>query len=90
MPVLAAYLLHWGVWAVEAEAEQVVMSVLTKALNWFGDHSLANFARIEEATWSARYLAEEALTFGLVPIVLGLLLGWWVLRRNRKASQSAI
>jgi uncharacterized membrane protein YqjE len=85
-PIIAAYLLHWGVWSLVAEAEQVVMSLLTRIFNFLADMSRA--AHIEIATWSPRLIAADATTYGLLPIVLGLLVGFWILQRKRKSVQT--
>jgi len=67
--------------------EQIVLSVLTKVLNWFAD--LANFQRIEEASWSARWLAMQ-VGDSIIPILAGSLLGWWVLRSKNKSMPATI
>jgi hypothetical protein len=81
-PVLAVYLLHWGIWWLVLEADQIVMSGLTKSFNWAADFTAA--AHIEVATWSASLLATEAGSEALLPIVLGLLIGWVVLNRRKR------
>jgi len=86
-PIVAAYLLHWGLWWLVQLTEQIVLSILTKVLNWFAD--LANFQRIEEASWPARWLAMQ-LGDSIIPILAGLLLGWWVLRSKNKSMPAAI
>ena len=85
-PILAAYLLHWGVLALLFIAEDVVMAALTKTVNWVASSMFASFWSIEEETLSVRLLPAP-LADGIPPLVLGLLIGWWVLRRRRKTQQ---
>jgi len=87
-PVLAAWLIFIGLWMILDEAEQVVLSLLTKTLNWMGDHIITSSPRIEEASVSARYLLLW-IAEALVPIIFGLLVGWWILRMRRKTPAPA-
>lgn len=82
VPAIAAYLLHWGAWTLVFEMEQIIQSELTKIITWMGDHSPVGFPRVEGVSWSARLVATEAASEGLLPIALGLLIGWWVLSRS--------
>ena len=88
-PVIAAYLLNLGVWSLVLQAEQVVLSEITKFLTWAADHSPAGFPRVEGTTWSARMMALQMIFYGLLPIALGLLLGWWVLNKKRRRQLPA-
>ena len=88
-PAIAAYLLHWGLWSLVMEAEQVILSALTRTLNWVADHFLGGFPRVETAFWSARLLVVEVCTWGFIPILLGLLLGWWLMHRKRRLQSPA-
>lgn len=83
---VAAYFLHWGAWALVLEAETVIMSALTRTLNWIADHSLGASHHIETVSWSARLVAADACVWGLIPIVLGLVIGWWVVQRKRSVQ----
>ncbi len=84
LSAIAAYLLHWGVWVLIFEAEQIILSEVTKVLTWVADHSPAGFLRTEGVYWSARVVAADAASEGFLPIVLGLLIGWWLLRRKKR------
>jgi len=81
-PVIAAYLLHWGIWALTLQVEQIVMSALTRIFNFLGD--IFGTAHIEAAMWSVRLNAGNAVAYGLLPVAIGLLAGFWVLQRKRK------
>jgi len=84
--VVAAYLLNWGVWDLLFVAEQLVMSALTKTINWLALGMFGVFDLVEEEGVSGRYLPQQIL-IGVVPIVFGLLIGWWVFRRRRNIQQ---
>ena len=84
-PVLAAYLLHWGLWELVFIAEQFVMSGLTKALNWVA-LLLGRFSCIEEMSVSTRFIPQYVV-YGIIPLILGLLVGRCVLRRRRNTQQ---
>jgi hypothetical protein len=84
-PVIAVYLLHWGLWSLVHEAAQLTMSVLTSALIWITDHFFGGFPLIERAGWSAHWLAIDSATYGLLPIVCGLLIAAWIWQRRRKS-----
>jgi hypothetical protein len=83
-PVVAAYLLHLGVWSLIMAGTQVAMSALTRILNSLADHSLAGFPRVEEEAWLPHFLAPQ-IAEGFVPIIVGLLIGWWILHREQNA-----
>jgi len=85
-PVLAVYLLHWGIWWLVLQADQIVMSDLTRSFNWVAD--LTGAAHIEVAAWSGRLVAVETASESLLPIALGLLIGWVVLVRRRRRQLS--
>ncbi len=83
-PVIAAYLLHWGIWTFVFDAVEILMSMLTRILTWLADHSPAGFPRVEREFWFARYLAAQTAWYGLLPIALGLVVGWLIFRgKNR-------
>ena len=84
-PVLAAYLLHWGVWALLLVADEVVLSALTTTVNWLAFVLFRQFSVVEREAVLLRPLLGE-LAGGIVPIILGLLVGWWVFRRQRNAQ----
>jgi len=77
-----------GLWMILVEAEQVVLALLTQMFNWIGDHILPSLPRVEEASVSVRYLLQWVAE-ALAPIILGLLVGWWILRIRRKPSPLA-
>ena len=83
--VVAAYLLHWGLLDLLFVVDQFVMSALTKTVSWLALAIFHNFSFVEVGVaW--RYLLQQVL-IGVVPIFLGLLVGWWMLRRRRNAQQ---
>lgn len=82
--IVAVYFLRWGVWALVVEVEQILMSMATTALTWIADHTPAGFPRVEGVYWSTRLLAWEVALDGLVPIAIGLIIGWSILRRRRR------
>jgi hypothetical protein len=86
-PVIAAWLLHLGVWMlIVSVAEPSLMSVLTRTVNWFGELLAGGSWRIEEASWPSRFVAFE-IGESIVPIFIGLLIGWWVLWRKAKRPE---
>lgn len=89
LPATAAYLLHWGLWALVSETEQIILSELTRILTWIADHSPTGFPRVEGVYWSAWVVAADAALEGLLPIAVGLLIGWWVLRKKGRIHSSS-
>jgi hypothetical protein len=89
-PVIAAWLLHLGVWwFIVFVAEPSVMSVLTKTLNWLIEHFSARTRLIEEMFWSSRSMAYE-MPNAIVPVIVGLAIGWWVFRRKAKTPKESL
>ena len=84
--VIAAYLLHWGIWALLLVMDQVVLWALTTTVNWLALVLFRQFSVIEQEAVLLRPLPRE-LAYGIVPIILGLLVGWWVWRRRRGILQ---
>jgi len=84
--VIAVYLMHWGVWELLFVAEQLVMAALTRTINWVALTMFHSFSSVWEEVVSGKYLLQQ-VAIGVVPIILGLLVGWWVLRRRRKPQQ---
>jgi len=83
--IVAAYLMHWGVLDLLFVVDQVVLSALTKTVSWLALAIFHNFSFVEvDVAW--RYLLPQ-IAIGVVPIFLGLLVGWWMLRRRRNAQQ---
>ncbi|HKI26649.1 MAG TPA: hypothetical protein VKA07_10010 [Candidatus Sulfotelmatobacter sp.] len=88
-PVIAAYLLHWGVWSLVIVAAQAVMAGLTGTINWFAGHLFGGLSVIEGARVSARFLPLQ-IADGIIPIILGLLAGWFVWRRKRRSQYLSV
>lgn len=86
-PVIAVYLLHWGLWSLVTDLTQIAMSGITQAFNWFAD--LFGVGRIETAAWSLRWLASEGTSWGLLPIALGLLVAWVVFMRKQQQHSTS-
>ncbi|MGA8443491.1 MAG: hypothetical protein WB762_07855 [Candidatus Sulfotelmatobacter sp.] len=88
-PVIAAWLLHLGAWSIIGRvAEPSVMSVLTNTLNWLIQHFTAKGWPIEEVSWPSRFIAYQ-MSESLIPILVGLLIGWGLLRRKRRISRQS-
>lgn len=88
-PVVAAWLLHMGIWYfVVFVAEPSAKSLLTKTVNWFIEHFSAAWP-IEEMSWSPRLLAYQ-MPEVIIPLVVGLLIGWCVLRRKAKIPKESL
>ncbi|MGB8731816.1 MAG: hypothetical protein WCC99_11270 [Candidatus Sulfotelmatobacter sp.] len=88
-PIIAAWLLHMGVWMfIVSVAEPPVLSMFTKIVNWFIELFTARAWPIEELSWSSRFTAYQTAE-SLIPIFVGLLIGWWVLRRNTGIRQQS-
>ena len=86
--IVAAYLLHWGVLDLLFVVDQVVLSALTKTVSWLALAIFHNFSFVEVGVaW--RYLLPQ-IAIGVVPLILGLLVGWWVWRRRRKTQQQSL
>jgi hypothetical protein len=80
-PVIAAYLVHLGVWLLLFIGTQVVMALLTRTVNWLAMELFGQFSVVEQEAVLVRLLPGE-LAEGIVPIIAGLLVGWWVLFRK--------
>ncbi len=81
-PMIAAYLLHWGVWSALLTGTQVVLALMTRSVNWFAA-LFGQVSVVEQETVFFQLLPAE-LVEGIVPIIAGLLVGWWVLYRERR------
>jgi hypothetical protein len=89
-PVIAAWLLHLGAWSIiRFVAEPSVMSLLARTLNWFIEHFTAKGWPIEQVPWPSRFTAYQ-MADDIVPIVIGLLIGWWVLRRKTRIARESL
>ena len=88
-PVIAAYLLHLGVWLVLFTATQVLMAFLTRTVNWLAFVLFRQFSVVEREAVLVRLLPGE-LAEAIVPIIAGLLVGWWVLQRKRKILRPSL
>jgi len=87
-PVIAAYLLHLGLWLLFFVGWQLVMAVLTRAVNWFAE-MFGQFSVVEREGVLVRLLPGQ-LAEGIVPIIFGLLVGWWVFRKRRNTQQQTL
>jgi hypothetical protein len=76
------------VWLVLFAIEQQVMSFLTQTLGWLVDHLPANLGPVEKTGSSIELLAQN-MAEGAVLILLGLLVGLWVVHRKGKIPQLA-
>jgi hypothetical protein len=83
--IVAAYLMHWGVWALLFVVDQMVLWALTATVDWSA-LLLGQFSAVERETVLLRPLPGE-LAEGIVPLILGLLVGWWLRRRRRGTQQ---
>jgi uncharacterized protein (TIGR03382 family) len=88
-PVIAAYLLYLGVWTVLFVATEIAMFVMTRTVNWFAMVMFGQFSVVEQEAVAGRYLAEEC-TEAAIPIILGLLVGWWLMRRRRRSLEQTV
>jgi hypothetical protein len=88
--LIAACLLHMGLWMlIVSVAEPSAMSVLTKTVNWFIERFTTKAWPIEEMSWPPRFVAYQ-MAQGIVPIFVGLMIGWWILRRKPKTPQELL
>jgi len=85
-PVIAAYLLHMGMWLLLLTGTQVVLALLTRTVNWLALALFHQFSAVEQEEVLWRPLPGE-LAYTIVPIILGLLVGWWVWHRRRNTQQ---
>jgi hypothetical protein len=89
-PVIAAWLLHMGIWwFIVFVAEPSVMSALTKMANWLILHFTARAWPIEELSWPSLLTAYQ-MPEVILPVIVGLIIGWWVLRRNVKIPKESL
>jgi len=80
-PAISAWLLFMGVWFILLAIEPLVLSVVTKTVGWF---ALQFFFRgITTWSWRFRPLMGE-LVAGAVLIFLGLMVGYSVVRREKR------
>jgi hypothetical protein len=89
MPILAALLLHEGIWMVVVTLEQPILSAFFSVQNGFEEHFAAGEHMVlEEVSWT---LSSTAVQVGeaMIPIVFGLILGFWVLYRKRQKKALA-
>lgn len=84
-PVIAVYFLHWGIWFLIAMATQIVMAFMTPALHWV--QLQLNWA-LSGASISMRWFTQEIL-YGIVPVILGLLIGGYSLGQKRKIHKAS-
>ncbi len=90
LPVIAAWLLHMGLWMlIVSLAGPLTMSVLTKTLNWFIEHFTAKGWPIEEVASPLRFTAYQVAD-GIAPILIGLLIGFWALRRKTRIARATL
>lgn len=87
-PALAAWLLHLGAWLVLFAVEQQVLSFLTQTLGWFVDHFPFSFGAVEKWYTPFQFFAQN-IAEGAGLIVLGLLVGLWVVHRKKRIPQLA-
>lgn len=84
-PVIAAYLLHWGVWWLIFVVTQGVMVVLTNTLDWIASGVFGSFQLVERESMPGLLAIPEELLGGVIPLIFGLLVGWWILRHRANA-----
>jgi hypothetical protein len=87
-PALAAWLLHLGVWLVLYAIEWQIISLLTQTVGWFVDHFPFSFGTVEK-WYTPIQLFTQNMAEGAGLIVLGLLVGLWVVHRKKKIPQLA-
>ena len=86
LPAIAAWLLHAGIWwIVVFVVTTPIMSGISHSVNWFLDEFAGGNGTIVETYWTARYTATQAAE-ALIPVVLGILVGAWVLRNQKKEA----
>ena len=87
-PALAAWLLYLGVGLVLYAIEWQVISLLTQTVGWFVDHFPFSFGTVEKWYAPIQIFAQN-MAEGAGLIVLGLLVGLWVVHRKKKIPQLA-
>jgi hypothetical protein len=85
-PALAVWLLYLGVWLVLHAIEWQVISLLTQTVGWFVDHFPFGVGTVEKWYTPIQAFAEN-MAEGAGLIVLGLLVGLWVVHRKKKIPQ---
>jgi hypothetical protein len=86
-PVFAAYLLHWGIWSLLLVITHAVLVVLAKTLYWVTLGMFGSFHILEEELMPALRFLPAEIAQAMIPIILGLLVAWWVLYRKRRAPE---
>ncbi len=84
-PVIAAYFLYWGIWWLLVMATQIAMAFMTPALRWVALH--LDWA-LSGASISMRWFTHE-IPYGIVPIILGFLVGGYSLRQKRRILKAS-
>jgi hypothetical protein len=85
LPVLAAWLINTGTWMIVFAASQPILSGLLNISNWYAEHF--GSGDLQEESWNFPLITRE-IAEGSIPIMLGLLLGFWVLHRKRQKSKA--
>ena len=89
IPVIAAWLIYLGAFSVVFTVSQPILSSLLGIVNWYTQHFRPTGNLVEEAWWNFPLWFKE-IAEGLIPIVLGLLLGLWALARKRRSGTLAV
>lgn len=90
LPAISAWLLHTGMWLmIIFVVTTPVISALSKSINWFLDAFYGGNRTIVETYWVIKYTVIEAVE-GAILVVSGVLVGAWVLRRQKKAHKKAL
>lgn len=86
LPAIAVLLLHTGIWLIIVfNLTTPVMSGVSKSINWILEQFYAGNGRIVETDWMIKYTTTEGAE-GLLAIALGILVGAFVLRSQKKKA----
>ncbi len=83
IPMFSVWLIHAGIWTALIAASQPILSGLLRISNWYVQRYLPTGNLVEEIPWNV-YFTMGSIVEDTIPIILGLLLGFWVLRRKAK------
>jgi|SRR6185437_4642602 hypothetical protein len=87
VPIVSVWLLHMGIWMIVVILTQPLLSAIFGVVNWCIEH-FSGGNTLEYVSWSLSSTAVQ-IGEGMIPVALGLLLGFSVLYRKRQKKASA-
>jgi hypothetical protein len=88
LPIVAAWLLCEGIWLIVLTLTQPIHLVLMEVANWYVKHFTAG-SSLYETSWYLSF-AVGHIVEGLIPLALGLLLGFWIRHKRYGIRQQRV